>query len=185
MSDINLNKKDRKKLIRKISNSSGIAQYAIEAKMNDTHLIELSQHLEFLQLLKKSNDYNRYRQGEKTAEANAKLKEFMNPDNSEIIKAGKWLFGALSKKGDARTSHLLEKDLVHKDNYNETLEDLKQVIKEQQEGLEKQAKLAKETIQSLEKKNDDLKNQLKDIEKYITNNYGLNQWNNIRQYIGE
>lgn len=185
MSDINLSKKDRKELVRKISKSSGIAQYALEAKISDAHLIELSKHLGVLELLKKSNDYNRYCQGQKTAEANAKLKEFMNLENSEIIKAGKWLFSALSKTGDTRKSHLLEKDLVHKDNYNETLEDLKQVIKEQRDGLEKQTKLSQEKIKSLEERNDDLRNQLEKIKEYITNNFGLNEWNEIRKYFGE
>ena len=183
MLDTNLSKKDRKELIRKISKSSGIAQYALEAKISDVHLIELSQNLGVLELLKKSNDYNRYCQGQKTAEANAKLKEFINLKNSEIIKAGKWLFNALSKTGDARKSHLLEKGLVHKDNYNETLENLKQVIEEQRDGLEKQTQLSQETIKYLEERNDELRNQLEKMEEYITNNFGLNEWNKIRKYF--
>ena len=44
-----MNKKERKKLIAKISKASGVAQYAIEAKMSDDHIIELSQHLQTLQ----------------------------------------------------------------------------------------------------------------------------------------
>jgi hypothetical protein len=183
MSNNTISKKERKNLIAKISKASGVAQYAIDAKMSEAHLIELSKHLELLQLLKKSNDYNRYIQGQKTAEANAKLKEFMNPENSEIVKAGKWLFAALSKKGDSRKSHLLEKDLVHKDNYNETLEDLKEVIKQQQEGLEKQTQIAQEKIALLENQNDKLRNQLRDIKTYIINNSGLRKWNEIQKYI--
>jgi DNA mismatch repair ATPase MutS len=180
---MSLSKQDKKELIRKVSKSSGIAQYAIEAKISDAHLIELSQHLDILQLLKKSNDYNRYCQRQKTAEANAKLKEFMNPENSEIVKVGKWLLDALSKNGEIRKLHLLEKDLVHKEDYNETLEDLKEVIKEQQKGLEEQAKIAQEKIYLLERRNDNLRKQLRNIEIYITNNLGLNKWNEIRQYI--
>lgn len=178
-----MNKKERKKLIAKISKASGVAQYAIEAKMSDDDIIELSQHLQTLQLLKSSNDYNRYCQAQKTAEANAKLKEFINPDNSEIIKAGKWLFSALAKKDDARKEHLLEKDLVHKEDYNESITDLTGVIEEQQNGLKEQVEMAKERIKLLEVKNDNLRKQLNQIKNYIITNLGTKVWDEIRKYI--
>lgn len=178
-----MNKKERKQLIGKLSKFSGVAQYAIEAKISDEDLISLSQNLDALKLLKPANTYNRYCQAQKTAEANAKLKEFINPDNSEIIKAGKWLFSALGKKGDARKEHLLEKDLVHKEDYNESIVDLTDVIDEQNQGINRQTKIATEKIKFLEKKNDELRKQLVKIEEYIINNSGIKKWDEIKNYF--
>lgn len=183
-----MNKKERETLIGKIARASGVAKYAIEdritkAKMSEDDLIKLSQNLDILKLLKPANDYNRHCQGEKTAEANAKLKEFINLNNSEIIKAGKWLFSALAKKGEERKEHLLEKDLVHKQNYNESITDLTDVIDTQQQGLKEQIQLAKEKIQLLEGKNDSYRRQLNQIKNYIKTNLGTKVWQEIRKYI--
>lgn len=183
MMEVSLNKQQRKELVRKVGKASGVAQYAIEAKISDSDLIRLSENLQILELLKKSNDYNRYCQAQKTAEANAKLKEFVNLQNSEILKAGKWLFSALSKQGEDRKSHLLEKDLVHKDDYNETLGDLTEVIKEQQNGLNEQTQIAVDKIKLLEQKNDQLRKQLMKIEQYIINNSGVKTWQEIQRYF--
>jgi hypothetical protein len=84
-----LNTQDRNKLISKISRATGIAQYALDKKMTDQQLVEAGNHLMTLTLIKSANDYNRYCQRQKTAEAKAKLKEFLNLQNSEIYKAGR------------------------------------------------------------------------------------------------
>lgn len=183
MAEVTLNKQKRKELVRKVGKASGVAQYAIEAKISDDDLIKLSENLPILELLKKSNDYNRYCQAQKTAEANAKLKEFINPHNSEILKAGKWLINAFSKQGEERKSHLLEKNLVHKDEYNQTLGDLTEVINEQQKGLNYQTQIAIDTIKLLEQKNDELRKQLMKIEQYIINNSGMKKWQEIQRYF--
>ncbi len=126
---IGLSKKDRQKLISRISRASGIAQYALEAKMTDDHVIEAASNLKVFALIKDANNYNRYCQSQKTAEANAKLKQFLDPKNSEIYKAGYWLINTLLKVGQDRKRSLLEKDLVHKNDYNDTINDLRDKIK--------------------------------------------------------
>lgn len=178
-----LNKKERKKLIARISEASGIAQYALEAKMTDEQVIEAANNLKIFLLVKAANNYNRYCQSQKTAEANAKLKQFIDPKNSEIYKAGQWLANALSKVGQDRKQNLLEKDLVHKQDYNSAVTDLKDTVKEQQQGIKQQTSEASTKIHDLEEKVDSLKEQLKLIQNYITNNYSLNDWYKITNHI--
>ncbi|MBD0300853.1 MAG: hypothetical protein ICV85_01365, partial [Tolypothrix sp. T3-bin4] len=102
VTEAKLNKKERKKLIERISNASGIAQYALEAKMTDEQVTQAANNLDIFLLVKTANTYNRYCQAQKTAEANAKLKAFVNIQNSEIYQVGKWLANALSKNGQER-----------------------------------------------------------------------------------
>ena len=176
-------KKERKKLIAKISKASGVAQYALEAKMTNEQVIEAASNLEILGLLKAANNYNRYCQGQKTAEANKKLKEFVSLQNSEIVKAGQWLLNSLSKVGQERQKKLLEKDLVHKDDYNHAVIDLKDTVEEQKIGIKQQTNIASKTIQELEKINDSLRLQLSQIQDYIVNNYGHKTWSAITKYL--
>jgi bacterioferritin (cytochrome b1) len=77
---------------------------------------------------------------------------------------------------------LLENNLVHKEDYNGAITDLKEVIKEQQNGLIQTTEKAEEIIKDFEIKNDKLRKQLDSIQIYITNNYGMNTWNEIRKY---
>jgi bacterioferritin (cytochrome b1) len=178
-----LSKKEREKLISRISRASGIAQYALEAKMTDEHVIEAVNNLKVFALIKDANNYNRYCQSQKTAEANAKLKQFIDLKNSEIYKAGHWLINALSKIGQDRKQSLLEKDLVHKNDYNETVTDLRDTIKTQQDGITQQTSEAKDKIIALENTVDSLKGQLSFVQNYIINKYGGNQWQNIAKLI--
>lgn len=180
---MNLSKQDRKKLIGKIGKASGVAQYALEKKMTDEQVITAADNLEILSLLKAANDYNRYCQGQKTAEANAKLKEFLNPSNSEIYKAGQWLFNNLLKSGKERQQSLLEKDLVHKDDYNQAVGDLTDTIKEQKQGIRRQTNDASATIHDLEQRVDSLRKQLNTVQNYIVNNNGRSEWSRIAKYI--
>lgn len=135
MTEPKLNKQERKKLIARISEASGIAQYALEAKMTDKQVLEAANSLKVFLLIKSANTYNRYCQSQKTAEANARLKQFIDPKNSELYKAGQWLTNALSKVGQDRKQSLLEKELVHKNDYNHAVTDLKDTIEEQQQGI--------------------------------------------------
>jgi cell division protein FtsI/penicillin-binding protein 2 len=180
-----ITKKERQSLIKKISKASGIAQYALEAKMNDDEILKISENLDILTLVKASNDYNRHCQRQKTAKANAKLKEFININNSEIYQAGQWLFNALAKKGKSRQEILLEKDLVYKEDYNTAIADQNETIEELDQGLNKQTKLAEKQIKILEERNDDLRQQLQDIKTYLINNYGIKTWNEIIKYFSE
>ena len=180
-----ISKQERKRLIKIISQASGTAQYAIEKKMSDEQLVKASQNLESLALLKPANNYNRYCQGQKTKAANTKLKQFMSLHNSETLQAGKWLMDALSKSGEERQEKLLEKGLVHKSDYNNAVAGLRDVIKVQQLGIQEQTDLAVETIGTLENKLDVFRKHLSKIQKYITKNYGSQEWGKIKDYIGE
>ena len=129
MKKMKLSKIERKKLIARVSEASGVAQYALEAKMLDDQVIEAANNLKVFLLIKAGNNYNRYCQSQKTAEANAKVKQFVDPKNSEIYKAGQWLVNALSDVGLNRQS-LLEKNIVHKDDYNKLAEEAAQAMDE-------------------------------------------------------
>ncbi|WP_249370242.1 hypothetical protein [Acaryochloris marina] len=178
MADIS--KKERDKLIKKLRQSSGIAQYALDAKMSDDQVVAASKHLEVFKLLKSANDYNRHCQAQKTKTANDKLKEFINPSKSEIFQAGKWLFNALSKNGNERKQTLLEKEIVHKTDYNDTVTGMNDTISTMIEVGDEARDEAKITIQILEKRIDTLKYQLSQIQEYIINNYGASTWKIIK-----
>ncbi|NET91128.1 MAG: hypothetical protein F6K45_24065 [Kamptonema sp. SIO1D9] len=174
-----MNKQERNKLIRKISRASGIAQYALQKKMTDEQISKASQNLEIFELVKPANNYNRYCQAQKTQEANEKLKSFLDPQNSELVTAGKWLINALSKNGTARKEALLEKELVHKEDYNTTVSEMRETISSMDEMTLDAKQESQQTIQTLEKKIDSLKSQLSSIEQYIRHNYGVTEWKNI------
>lgn len=179
-----LSKKERERLISRISKASGVAQYALEKKMTDEQVVEAANSLEVFLLIKSANTYNRYCQGQKTADANAKLKQFIdNIKNSEIYQAGQWLINALSRNGQDRKKSLLEKDLVDKNDYNQAITDLKNTIDELKQRIQQQTSEASTTIHDLENTNDSLRNQLTFIQNYITNNYGLNNWYQISNYV--
>jgi hypothetical protein len=69
-----LTKLERKELLRNIKNASGVAQYALDAKLTDDQLIMAAQHLDILALIKDANNYNRRRQGMKTEKGAALLR---------------------------------------------------------------------------------------------------------------
>lgn len=173
--------KERKKLIEKISQASGIAQYALLKKMTDEQVIEASNNLKILELIKRSNNYNRYQQGLKTAEANSKLKDFIQLDNSEVIKAGKWLLNAVSLTGKDRSKALLEKDLVHKENYNEMLSDTRDTIINLTESSKDSIEKAAEIIKNFQAKNDVLRKEMSLLKIYICSNYGNKEWKKIEK----
>ena len=176
-----ISKKERERLIGRISRSSGIAKYALQKKMTDEQVIQAVENLKILELVKDSNNYNRKRQGEYTEEANNKLKKFLNLEHSEVIQAGKWLINAISMTGQERKKTLLEKELVHKENYNEAVSDLRDTITTVVEIRERSTEVAQETIESLEKRIDTLKGQLSSIKQYISSNYGTDTWKIIKK----
>ncbi|QDZ41648.1 hypothetical protein FRE64_16880 (plasmid) [Euhalothece natronophila Z-M001] len=175
-----MNKRERNRLIKQISHASGIAQYALKQKMTDEEVSEAAKNLKVLALIKSANTYNRYCQAQKTKEANDKLKAFLDPKNSEIISAGKWLLNALSKEGKERQNTLLEKDLVHKEDYNATTSDLRDTISTIENVARESTQQSAEKIRILEKRIDTLQKQLSSIQKYIQNNYGAQVWKDIR-----
>lgn len=176
-----LTKKERDQLIKQISKASGVAQYALQAKMTDEQVIQAAQNLVILALVKKANNYNRYRQGLKTQEANEKLKAFLNPQHSEILNAGRWLLSSLSKSGSERQQTLLEKELVHKEDYNSTVTAMRGSITEITNTGEEAMADAQIRIVALEKRIDTLREQLSKLQTYISSNYGADQWRVIKK----
>ncbi|MEC4803172.1 MAG: hypothetical protein SAJ72_02825 [Jaaginema sp. PMC 1080.18] len=178
-----MKKKDRKRFIGRISDASGIAQYALQEKMADEQVNQAVQHLEILKLIKSANDYNRYCQGKKTEEANNKLKAFLNPENSEIVSAGKWLLNALSKNDEDRKNALLEKELVHKEDYNATASGLRETISAMSDDSQSVVQQSAENIQQLQNTIDTLRRQQSGIKQYILNNYGNSEWKHMSRYF--
>lgn len=176
-----MNKQERNRLIKQISRASGVAEYALQKKMTDEQISQAAQNLEVLELVKSSNTYNRYCQGQKTREANEKLKSFLDPQNSEIVTAGRWLLNAFSKNGSERQQALLERDLVHKEDYNTTVLDMRETISTMKEITSNSTQEAGEKVKILERRNDILRRQLSSIEEYIRNNYGVAEWKSIKE----
>lgn len=176
-----ITKRDRDRLIRQISKASGVAQYALQEKMTNEQVIKAAENLEVLALLKKANDFNRYTQRLKTQEANDKLKAFLDVQNSEILTAGKWLLNALSRSGSDRKQILLEKELVHKQDYNDTVVGMRDSINEITDTSEEALTEAQAKIADLEKRINTLRDQLSKIQTYISSNYGADKWKVIKK----
>ena len=136
-----LSKDKRQKLIAQVGKASGVAHYALEKKMTDEEVVKAAENLEVLKIIKPANDYNRYCQSQKTAEANAKLKQFLDIKNSEIYQTGQWLVNTLAKVSQTRKQSLLEKDLVHKDDYNKLVEEAAQAMDMMASKAEQQDKI--------------------------------------------
>lgn len=176
-----ITKKERDRLIKQISKASGVAQYALQAKMTDEQIAQAADNIEILALLRDANNFNRYRQGLKTQEANEKLKAFLNPQHSELLSAGKWLINALSKSGSDRKQTLLERGLVHKEDYNGTVQGLRDDVESIQEVSREAIVEAEVKISALENRIDTLKNQLSKIQDYISFNYSKKEWQEIKK----
>jgi bacterioferritin (cytochrome b1) len=175
-----ITRQERDKFIKSISSATEIAQYALAKKLTNDQVVQAVQNLEILTLLKDSNNYNRYCQSKKTQEANDKLKRFLSPQYSELLNTGKWLFNALSKSGDERKQTLLEKELVHKETYNEAVSELRETIIAVESTNAEMTSEAKTTIAELEGRIDTLRHQLSQIKDYISNNYGHDKWRYIK-----
>ncbi|MFP4409997.1 hypothetical protein [Coleofasciculus sp.] len=178
-----MKKQERNRLIKRISLASGVAQYALQKKMTDEQISQAAQHLDVLELVKPANNYNRYCQAQKTREANEKLKSFLDPNNSEIVSAGKWLINALSNNKSERHQALLERDLVHKEDYNTMVSDMRQTISDMDQMTFESTQESGDKIRILEKRIDSLKGQLSSIEEYIRNNHGVSEWKRIKETL--
>jgi len=178
-----MKKQERNRLIKRISFASGVAQYALQKKMTDEQISQAAQHLDVLELVKSANNYNRYCQAQKTREANDKLKSFLDPQNSELVSVGRWLINALSQNSSERREALLERDLVHKEDYNTIVSDLRQTIADMDQMTFHSMQDSGNKIKILEKRIDTLRIQLSRIEEYIRNNYGVAEWKRINETL--
>ena len=220
-----MKRNQRLELIREIAEVSGVAQYAFKeaikrGDMTDEQLVKIvQQHLEAYSLLKPAVMRNRAQQRQYTRsanqrteevglelqEANRRLQEFMNLENSEIMRAGRWLIDAFSKRGEERRQVLEERELVHqsdhraavndmgdaiiemqdvsarnRDEYQHLVKTLEQRIDELKVQLEGYPELEKEN-RKLKKENAELKQSLQVAEQRITERYGLLEWRRIER----
>jgi len=123
------------------------------------------------------------------------LLDLLDLEKSEIYKAGKWLFNALSKSGDDRQKSLLEKDLVHKTDHNKMVLGMTDTIQAMDETTRKAQEQSNKTIHNLEESIDNLKSILMDkkdselkLEKFLKlfqERYGSDELSLLMELIRE
>ena len=199
-----LSKKERKEKIRIIAKNSGIRQEYLDLKLTDDDILEVYENLRPLQIVKPANTYNRYMLSQNTGKANKKaeeaetkansekeradkaesqLQQFLNPENSELLQIGRWLQNALSKVGKERAKLLNEKDLVHKTDYENDVEDIKDAMEEHQKLAEEVVLGGHQIKKEVNSKLDVLKQQQNMTKKYIIKHYGIDVWQKIEYYF--
>ncbi|MDJ0517868.1 MAG: hypothetical protein QNJ74_16990 [Trichodesmium sp. MO_231.B1] len=201
---IGLSKKERKEKIRIIAKNSGIRQEYLDLKLTDEDILEVYENLRPLQIVKPANTYNRYMLSQNTGKANKKaevaetkanaekeradkaesqLKQFLNPENSELLRIGRWLQNALSKVGKERAELLKEKNLVHKTDYENDVEDLKDALEEHQQIAEEIVLGGHQIKKEIKSKFDVLRHQQNMTKKYIIKHYGIDVWQKIEYFF--
>jgi hypothetical protein len=197
-----MNKKERVELICQVSKASGVAQYAFEdalkrSTMTDEELIELGKHLETCCLLKPAVMRNRAQQKSYTQnanqkakqidqelqEANRKLQEFMNLQNSEILQAGRWLLNALSRGGEERKQALSERELVHQSDHRMVVDDMGEAIVEMKTVSTQNKDEYAHIVKTLEGKIDDLKSNLQAVKEKVIQRQGILEWQKIEREL--
>lgn len=199
-----LTKKERKEKIRIIAKNSGIRQEYLDLKLTDNEILEVYDNLRPLQIVKPANTYNRYMLSQSTGKANKKAKEaetkanaekeradkaesqlqkFLNPENSELLRIGRWLQNALSKVGKERAELLNEKDLVHKTDYENDVKDIKDALEDHQQIAEEIVSEGHQLQKEVHSKLDVLKHQQNMTKKYIIKHYGIDVWQKIEYYF--
>lgn len=125
--------------------------------------------------------------GRELSETRKKLEVFLDVENSEILAVGKWLLGAFSKKGHERQQHLLERNLVHRDDHNDSLNGLRTTLHNMEESAGDSKDLYVEKIKALEGRIDTLRQALKEskerfekLEDIIRKKYGDDDWDFIQ-----
>lgn len=102
---------------------------------------------------------------------------------SEIYQLGYWLSSALEKQGEERKMTLLEKNLVHKHDYNEAVKQLGNMIKILESALQKQTDDAEYIIENLQEANDHFRDTLSRIKEYVIKKQGQEEWEKIEKYL--
>ncbi|MEM8718594.1 MAG: hypothetical protein AAGE84_04700 [Cyanobacteria bacterium P01_G01_bin.39] len=107
------------------------------------------------------------------------LQELLDIDNSEIYRLGQWLKNSLSKTGTERDQGLIEKDLVHKEFYNTTVEEAEaESNRRDKEDKQIEAEYLVK-IKSFEERVDYLREINKKSKKFIKDNHGDDTWNDL------
>jgi hypothetical protein len=126
---IKLTKQQRNVLIDQISNKSGVTKMALE-RLTDHYLSQAAQNQDAFLTIREAVKWMRNHQSNLSRAANLRTKEtenqlkdveskleyFLSAEHSEIMKFGKWVFGALNKSGGDRRQALKERDLIHVDD---------------------------------------------------------------------
>lgn len=194
-----LSKSEREEAIDKLKKSTSIAKYAFyealkKNKITDEQLLQMVEYSEVMALLKPVIDTNRAGQAQRTREANVKTQQaqqeltvlkqkFVDFENSEIVKLGKWLMNKLSLSGQERKTELAKKDLVHIGDYQNDVADLVGTLQQHNKITNRQLSENELTILSLQDTIDNHKNIIKVIKQEIHQKYGLNAWNSIQYKI--
>ncbi|BAW97960.1 hypothetical protein NIES970_29230 (plasmid) [[Synechococcus] sp. NIES-970] len=156
----------RKKLIRQISNATGVAGYALDKKLSDEEVSTLLLNLEAIHLLKKSVNYNRYCQAQKTRKANERLKQFLDIKESEILNTGKKIFETLG--------------WIPKKEHDKVIADVKDGYSEIEETFVETIDKSQEIIEQLQVRIDRLRYQQSSLRDYVKFNYGDRAWKEIQ-----
>jgi|GEM_PF-5254128 len=107
------------------------------------------------------------------------LTELFDIENSELYQLGKWLKNALSKTGTERDKDLIDKELVHKEFYNNTVTIAKaEFERRDNEDREIESEYL-HTVQNLEARIDYLRKIADKSEKFVKDNHGNDTWNNL------
>lgn len=183
-----MKKQERKRLIRQISQVSGVAQYALDARMSDEQVSEAAQNLNALGLIKAANDYNRYCQGQKTRAANEKLEELKNFmksqwEDSTTYHLGKRIWNALTKTGEERKQELLKDDLVHKEDYNQMASSYRDALETQREGYSENIEQMKHLKDVYEDRLKTLKHQLEKMEEAVEYHHGASGLKKVKTMV--
>ena len=164
-----LSKAQREEAINKLKKSTSIAKYAFyealkNKKITDEQLLKMVEYSDVMAMLKPVIDTNRAGQAKRTRAANIKtekaekelatlrqrFEDFKNPDNSEIIRLGKWLGNTLRLSGQDRKTELAKKDLVHIQDYQNDVGDLVSTIKQHHKIADEQLRENEKTILTLQ-----------------------------------
>lgn len=191
-----LSKSERDTAINKLKKSTSIAKYAFyealkKNKITDEQLLKMVQYSEVMAMLKPVIDTNRAGQAKRTREANIKTEQiekelgilrqkFIDFENSEIVKLGKWLMEKLSLSGQERKTELGKKDLVHVEDYQNDVDDLLDTLQHHNKIANQQLEENEQIILSLQETIDHQKKIIKVIKKEIDQELGTNAWNRIQ-----
>lgn len=161
-----ITRKEREKLIRKISKASGTTQYAIGAKLSDESLLELDkpEAITILSLMKPATWAMRDQQRRKTGDANRLVESYKDRidqltkfGESEILNTAKRIAKALGFSGQKRFEALKVEKVVHADDYNELHDNLEAEVKENIAAREQLKDIYSKNIKAKDSRIDTLK----------------------------
>ncbi|MEM7760236.1 MAG: hypothetical protein AAF298_19225 [Cyanobacteria bacterium P01_A01_bin.40] len=107
------------------------------------------------------------------------LRDLLDIENSEIYRLGQWLKQALSKTGSERDQVLLEKELVHKEFYNNTVKKAQTESEIRDEDDREIESEYLKIVKSFTERVDYLREINEKSKKFIKDNHGDDAWNDL------